>query len=73
MEGKRIEGASFADTGYSYTLSLISGKYICYHHSTFSTITTIMQENYGISDRKTGLATHRGESGSITNGSITAH
>ena len=27
MEGKRIKGASFADTGYSYTLSLISGKY----------------------------------------------
>ena len=27
MEGKRIEGASFADTGYSYILSLISGKY----------------------------------------------
>ena len=27
MEGKRIEGASFADTGYSYTLSLISGIY----------------------------------------------
>ena len=27
MEKKKIEGASFADTGYSYTLSLISGKY----------------------------------------------
>ena len=28
MEKKKIEGASFADTGYSYTLSLISGKWI---------------------------------------------
>ncbi|MCD8012285.1 MAG: helix-turn-helix transcriptional regulator [Lachnospiraceae bacterium] len=27
MEGKRIEDANFEDTGYSYTLSLISGKY----------------------------------------------
>ena len=27
MEGKRIEEASFSDTGYHYTLSLISGKY----------------------------------------------
>ena len=27
MEKKKIEWASFADTGYSYTLSLISGKY----------------------------------------------
>lgn len=27
MEKKRIEGANFDDTGYSYTLSLISGKY----------------------------------------------
>lgn len=27
MEKKKIEGASFADTGYGYTLSLISGKY----------------------------------------------
>ena len=27
MEKKKIEGASFADTGDSYTLSLISGKY----------------------------------------------
>ena len=26
MEKKKIETASFADTGYSYTLSLISGK-----------------------------------------------
>ncbi|MBO6245398.1 MAG: helix-turn-helix transcriptional regulator [Anaerovibrio sp.] len=27
MEKKRIEDANFDDTGYSYTLSLISGKY----------------------------------------------
>ena len=27
MGKKKIEGASFTDTGYSYTLSLISGKY----------------------------------------------
>ena len=27
MEGKRIEEADFNETGYSYTLSLISGKY----------------------------------------------
>ena len=27
MEGKRIEDADFNETGYSYTLSLISGKY----------------------------------------------
>jgi len=27
MEKKRIEEADFAETGYSYTLSLISGKY----------------------------------------------
>lgn len=27
MEKKRIEEADFDDTGYSYTLSLISGKY----------------------------------------------
>ena len=27
MGGKRIEEASFSDTGYHYTLSLISGKY----------------------------------------------
>jgi len=27
MDGKGIENASFSDTGYSYTLSLISGKY----------------------------------------------
>ncbi|MBD5520216.1 MAG: helix-turn-helix transcriptional regulator [Lachnospiraceae bacterium] len=27
MNGKRIENADFYDTGYSYTLSLISGKY----------------------------------------------
>ena len=27
MEKKRIEDADFDDTGYSYTLSLISGKY----------------------------------------------
>ena len=27
MEKKKIEGASFAYTGYSYALSLISGKY----------------------------------------------
>ena len=26
MEGKRIEDADFNETGYSYTLSLISGK-----------------------------------------------
>ncbi len=27
MEGKRIEEADFSQTGYSYTLSLIAGKY----------------------------------------------
>ena len=27
MENKRIEDADFSQTGYSYTLSLISGKY----------------------------------------------
>ena len=27
MNNKAIENANFADTGYSYTLSLISGKY----------------------------------------------
>ena len=27
MEKKRIEDANFDDTGYSYTLSLITGKY----------------------------------------------
>ena len=27
MDGKRIEEADFSETGYSYTLSLISGKY----------------------------------------------
>lgn len=27
MENKAIENAHFADTGYSYTLSLINGKY----------------------------------------------
>ena len=27
MGGKHIEGADFSATGYSYTLSLISGKY----------------------------------------------
>ena len=27
MEGKRIEDADFSQTGYSYTLSLIAGKY----------------------------------------------
>ena len=27
MEEKRIESADFNDTGYSYTLSLITGKY----------------------------------------------
>ena len=27
MERKRINEANFSDTGYSYTLSLISGKY----------------------------------------------
>ena len=27
MKGKRISEASFSDTGYSYTLSLIAGKY----------------------------------------------
>ena len=27
MEHKRIDDAVFSDTGYSYTLSLISGKY----------------------------------------------
>lgn len=27
MEAKRIEGADFSSTGYSYTLSLIAGKY----------------------------------------------
>ncbi len=27
MEEKRIESADFNDTGYSYTLSLIAGKY----------------------------------------------
>ena len=27
MQDKRIEQADFRDTGYSYTLSLISGKY----------------------------------------------
>ena len=27
MEEKRIETADFNDTGYSYTLSLIAGKY----------------------------------------------
>ena len=27
MERKRIEEANFNETGYSYTLSLISGKY----------------------------------------------
>ena len=27
MERKNIENANFEDTGYSYTLSLISGKY----------------------------------------------
>ena len=27
MDGKRIESADFSQTGYSYTLSLISGKY----------------------------------------------
>ena len=27
METKRIEEADFATTGYSYTLSLIAGKY----------------------------------------------
>ena len=27
MESKQIEGADFSSTGYSYTLSLISGKY----------------------------------------------
>ncbi len=27
MESKQIEGADFSSTGYSYTLSLIAGKY----------------------------------------------
>lgn len=27
MENKSIDNANFADTGYSYTLSLINGKY----------------------------------------------
>ena len=27
MDNKRIEGADFSATGYSYTLSLIAGKY----------------------------------------------
>ena len=27
MDAKKISDANFADTGYSYTLSLISGKY----------------------------------------------
>ena len=27
MENKRIEDADFSQTGYSYTLSLIAGKY----------------------------------------------
>ena len=27
MENRRIDGADFSSTGYSYTLSLISGKY----------------------------------------------
>ena len=27
MEGKRIEDADFNETGYSYTLSLISGPF----------------------------------------------
>ena len=27
MQANRIDGASFAETGYSYTLSLINGKY----------------------------------------------